>query len=121
MSGTPRLILAQAAQAYRKGRQYVGQLSESLSPAQVGAAYKLQQLAAIELVGAAEESAQQLMQLGLPQLVAASCDDVQSALMLDMSSLERTLGEWLQFPEDALSQARIGYWLMSIFVRGLDR
>lgn len=121
MPGTPRLILAQAAQAYRKGQQYVEPLSELLSPAQVGAAYKLQQLAAIELVGAAEDSVQQLMQLGLSQLIAAPCNDRLSALTLDLRDLERTLGEWLQFPDDALSQARIGYWLMSIFVRGLGR
>ncbi len=119
MPGTPRLILAQAAEAYRKGQPYVEQLSESLSPAQVGAAYKLQQLAAIELVGAAEESVQQLMQAGFSQVVVAPCNDAQSAL--DRSCLERTLGEWLKSPEDALSQARIGYWLMSIFVRGLDQ
>lgn len=121
MTGTPSLILAEAAQACRDGLPAIHVLSASLNSAQIGAAFRLVERSGITLIGRAEQAVNEVFANGAFDFTAGQSANEQALhAIADFDDLDSTLGRWLQPRPDPVSQVQLGYWLMSVFLEGLD-
>lgn len=119
MSATPHLQLAEASYACRNGNPQKIQLNGQLTKAQAGAALRLLEEGAIEIGDGILAQLDTVRQAVLQEFAPASIAHRQSRQGIDqISGLEQTLGQWLASGSDD-ARAKTGYWLMSVFLRGM--
>ncbi len=118
---TPHLVLASAAGDLKAGLTLPHKLEGNLTPAQVGSTYRLLQAEAIQV---SEEILNQVKDIKFQISFEISSNPIYASQVLSgiksIDELESTLGVLLKNSTDQLVQTKIGYWLMSIFLRGLS-
>jgi thymidine phosphorylase len=119
---TPHYLLAEAARRCRTGIHTPVFLDAPLTDAQIGAAIRLAELGSIEF----SDSVAQQLSFGR-QWIAADFAEQTVARKIAMDridseqELNATAGVWLVEPANARARVCIGYWLISVFVRALDK
>lgn len=122
MIGTPHLLLSIAAHSFREGYTHKVRLDGSLTPAQAGAALRLSQVGALELLGKAKQDIAEIQaEINTEFTQVSIAGRYINDHFDDLSGLEKTIGQWILHSSNYVIQAKIGYWLMGVFLRRLDK
>lgn len=119
---TPHYLLAEAARRCRSATLTPVFIDAPLTDAQVGAAIRLAELGTLEF----SDSVMQQLSVGRQWIGADFAEQtIAKKVAVDRidgeQELNASLGIWLAEPADARARVCIGYWLVSVFVRALDR
>lgn len=119
---TPHHLLAEAAHRFRMGDYSPVFLDANLTKAQIGAATRLAELGQIKISKCVSEQIEQSQEDIKKSFSPGTNAYTQAFSCLDsISSLETTLDRWFSDNTDSESLVKIGYWLMCVFLRGLNQ
>ena len=119
---TPHYLLAEAAHRCRSATRTPVYIDALLSDAQIGAAIRLAELGILEF---SDSVVHQLVD-GRQWISADFAEQtIAKKIAIDRidseQELNASLGIWLSETADARARVCIGYWLISVFVRALDK
>lgn len=119
---TPHYLLAEAARRCRSATHTPVLIDAPLTDAQIGAAIRLAELGILKF----SDSVVQQLFVGRQWIATDFAEQtVAKKVAIDRidseQELNASLGIWLVEPANARARVCIGYWLISVFVRALDK